>query len=351
MRRAMLYAPHDLRLENVEEPALRTGEVLVRIHACGVCGSDLHLYAGHDPWNSAGPGPRCLGHETAGVVERVAPSVTKVAPGDSVAVEPMFLRACRLCDQCRRGASNRCDRRGFWHGQRSGVGGFADLEAVAESNVHPLAEGLDLETAAFADVYACALHALRRDQVKHAGTLLVIGSGALGVAVCQMAKALGVPRVVLAGRRPEPLRVAYESGAADAVVHGDAAKVAKAIGPGGADLVVEAVGGDGSTMDMALELAGRGGVICILGAFWRPVQIDYSRANAKELSVVFSSAYSQTGTDPEFPAALRMLAARKVAAHPLITHRYPLERIGEAFEVSSTKRTSGAIRVLINPAG
>jgi threonine dehydrogenase-like Zn-dependent dehydrogenase len=346
---ARLHAPRDLRVERLPDPVPAEGEVLVGIRACGICGSDLHLYAGHDPWRSAPPGPRCLGHETAGIVTAVGSGITRVAPGDPVAVEPMFLRACGRCRHCLAGASNRCLDRGMWRGRKSGVGGFAEFELAAESNVYPLPPDLDLEVAAFADVYACALHALRRADAQRAATLLVIGPGALGLAVAQTARALGVPRIVVLGRRPETLPAVRAAAGPGTVVVADPKEAAEALGPDGAEAVVEAVGGDGATMAEALRLAARGAAIGILGAFWRAMPVDYAEANAKEITIAFSSAYSQTGADPEFAAALRLLAAGQVDPARLVTHRYPLERIGEAFQIAADKRSSGAIRVMVRP--
>ena len=119
-------------------PDARPGEVLVRIGAAGVCGSDLHPYRGASPWGAQEPGPRRAGHELAGTIEALGPGVTHLAVGQRVGVEPMHLVGCGRCRQCRRGDYHVCPTRGMHNGQRRGSAGFSELDLAVAENVYPL---------------------------------------------------------------------------------------------------------------------------------------------------------------------------------------------------------------------
>jgi threonine dehydrogenase-like Zn-dependent dehydrogenase len=232
-----------------------------------------------------------------------------------------------------------------------GVGGFADFELAPESNVHPVPTGVGLDVAALTDVYACAVHAVRLARRTTGGPAAVVGTGGVAMALGQVARASGFSPVTMIGSRSHALSRALEAGAADHVLSS-----ADGHRPPGAEapreppcVVFECAGGNGSSMQTALSLIAPGGMICVIGAFWDDVPIGYDIANSKEVSVKFSNAYSQTGTDPEFPAALRLMRDRKVDPRPLITHRFSLDRINEAFAAAADKASSEAIRILIQP--
>ncbi len=351
---AQLVGPGKLDLLDAPTPEPGREEVLVRVAGCGVCGSDLHLYRGEDPWGTAPSGPRGLGHETAGTIAAVGPGVTRVGTGDRVAVEPGFLRACRTCAWCRRGHSELCADRGRWREGRLGVGGFAEFELVPESNVYPVAGRIPLRAAVLTDVYACAAHAVRRVGGPRPVLATVVGSGAVGLAIGQVARAAGFGPVVLVGRRKPVLDLAIAVGAADVTIDASdtehvSAELTSVTGVTGVDVVFEAAGGAGQSIRDALTLLARGGTLCVAGAFWQDVPLPYALANRTEATVVFSSAYSQTGEAPEFATALALLATGQVRAEPLITHTFPLTRIGDAFDTALAKQSSGAVRVLVSP--
>lgn len=351
MRVARLTGHGQLTVIDVAKPDPSRGEVLVRVHGCAICGSDLHLFRGHDPWRSPSAGPRSLGHETAGTVEAVGIDVTRIMPGDRVAIEPGFLRACRRCPWCMKGRSELCQDRGEWQGRKLGVGGFADFELAPQSNVHPVPAGVGLDVAALADVYACAVHAVRLARRTAGGPAAVVGTGGVAMALGQVAKADGFSPVTMIGSRSRALSRALEAGAADHVLSSADGHPAPAAEPprDPPGVVFDCAGGNGSSMQRALSVIAPGGLICVLGAFWDDVPIGYDMANSKEVSVQFSNAYSQTGADPEFPAALRLMMERKVDPQPLITHRFSLDRINEAFVTAADKSSSEAIRILVQP--
>ena len=352
MKTAVFYGGPDIRVEEREIPEPGEGEVLVRVAAAGICGSDLHYYRGEDPWGSA-VWPQRIGHELAGVVAAVGPGAARFAPGQRVAVEPMHLLGCGVCRLCRRGDSHLCPQRGLHRGRRRASAGFSEFDVVAEQNVFAVPDGLPLEVAALADVYACALHALHRAPLRPMDTALVLGTGPVGLAVGQVARLAGCRRTIVVGRREAALEAALALGAADAVVDSrreDAVSEVLALTDGwGADVVFESVGGAGEALPLGVAAAARGGVIVILGAFHGDVAVSYREANRRELDLRWSSSYSTWAGVREFQLALDLLAGGRVDAAGLLTHRFPLARIGEAFAAAHDRSVSGAVKVLVEP--
>lgn len=354
MMAARFYGGRDIRVEELPDPLPGPGEVLVRIRAAGVCGSDLHPYRGANPWGAEGAGPRRAGHELAGVVAALGDGVTGLELGQPVGVEPSHLVGCGACRQCRRGDYHVCPRRGMKDGERRGSAGFSELDLAASANVYPLPSSVSLDAASLLDVYGCGVHAINRVPIRAMEYVCVVGTGPIGLTMGQVARAAGASRVIMIGRRDAPLDFALQVGAADAVVNNTAvASLSEAV----ADLtegelcdaVFETVGGTEDTMSQAVEAAAFGGRIGIIGAFWGDVAVAYRAANRKELDLLWCNSYSTFHGQREFQIALDMLAAGRVQAEPLITHRYPLSEIAEAFQAADDKRASGAVKVIVQP--
>jgi threonine dehydrogenase-like Zn-dependent dehydrogenase len=354
MKAALFYGGRDIRVEELPDPTPGPGEVLVRIGAAGVCGSDLHPYRGANPWGSPEPGPRRAGHELAGTVAALGPGVTGLEIGGRVGIEPMHLVGCSRCRQCRRGDYHVCPSRGVRNGQRRGSAGFSELDLVVAENVYPLPDSVGLEAASLLDVYGCGVHAINRVPLRAMEHVCVVGTGPIGLTMGQVARAAGARQVVMVGRRDEPLEFALKVGAADVVVNNTAvASLGEAIADltGGelCDAVFESVGGTSDTMAQAVEAAAFGGRIGIIGAFWGDVAVAYRAANLKELDVLWCNSYSTWHGQREFQIALDLVAEGRVQAEPLISHRFPLREIARAFEAADDKRSSGAVKVIVQP--
>ncbi|MEM7355196.1 MAG: zinc-binding dehydrogenase, partial [Acidobacteriota bacterium] len=268
--------------------------------------------------------------------------------------EPMQLAGCGACPPCRRGDYHLCGGRDH-DPQRRRSAGFSELDVADVGNVFPLPEQVSLAAASLADVYACAVHAIHRVPIEMSSTVAILGTGPIGMALGQVARAVGARRTILVGRRPEPLDQALAAGAAnhtvDASREESLAAAVRALTDGeGAAVVFEAVGGSGDTLRQAVAMARPGAVVGILGAFVGDVAVAYREANAKELDLRWSNGYSTWRGAREFQIALGLIAEGRVEAAPLITHRYPLERIAEAFAAADDKRSSGAIKVVVEPS-
>lgn len=359
MKAALFYGGKDIRVEEVARPWPGPGEVLIEVRAAGVCGSDLHRYRGHDPWGSAPQGqgqePRRAGHELAGVVCELGPGVDDLTVGQAVAVEPMQLAGCDRCPPCRRGDYNVCPRRGMFGDRRWTSAGFSELDLARRGHVFPLPSQLPCAVAALADVYACAVHAIHRAPIEATDTVLVLGTGPIGLALGQVARLAGARRTLLVGRRRAPLDTALRIGAADEVISlAEVDRLGEAVRDlgieAGVDLVFEAVGGSGNGLLLqGLDALAFGGTLCILGAFEGDVALPYRDANDKEITVRWSTGYASWQGRREIEIALDWMADGRLQAAPLVTHRFPLSKIGEAFRAADDKQTSGAIKVMVEP--
>lgn len=354
MKAALFYGGRDIRVEELPDPIPGPGEVLIRIGAAGVCGSDLHPYRGANPWGPQEPGPRRAGHELAGTVVALGSGVTGLDVGQRVGVEPMHLVGCGRCRQCGRGDYHVCPSRGLKDGKRRGSAGFSELDVVVAANVYPLPDSVSLDVASLLDVYGCGVHAINRVPLRAMEHVCVVGTGPIGLTMGQVARAAGARQVIMIGRRDEPLAFARQVGAADTVVNnatvaslGDA--IADLTGGELCDAVFETVGGTSDTMHQAVEAAAFGGRIGIIGAFWGDVSVAYRAANRKELDLLWCNSYATWHGQREFQIALDMLASGRVQAEPLISHRYPLTEIAEAFRAADDKRASGAVKVIVQP--
>lgn len=356
MQAAMFYGGTDIRVEELPEPTPGPGEVLVRVRAAGICGSDLHGYLGTSPWRrrDEGHGPgRQDGHELAGEVAALGAGVEGLTVGQRIGIEPEHLIGCGTCIFCRRGDTHICPLRGQRHGERHGSHGFSQYDVCVATNVHPLPDTVSLDAAAILDCYGCAVHAVNRVPIKAYQTVVVLGTGAIGMTLGQVARASGARRVIMVGRRDEPLARALAAGAADEVVSASSGDPVTAIAERtahhGAEIVFETVGGAAPTLVQAVQMAQRGAAVCILGIFTEQPPLDTRTSYGKELTITWSNSYGRWDGRSEYDIALDMLASGRVRAEGIITHHYPIEQIGAAFAAAADKQGSGATKVLVTP--
>ena len=288
------------------------------------------------------------GHELAGEVAVLGPGVDGLKVGQRVGVEPGHLVSCGHCRWCRRGDTQLCRELGQVNGRRHHSTGFAEYSLELAQSCYSLPDGLQSEEAAILDVYAVAVHAIHRVPIRPMDTVLVLGTGAIGLATAQIARAVGAREVIVVGRRDAPLEVARRLGC-DTTINSSREDLTRAVGVPGADAVYEAVGGEAATLRQAVEVAAHGGRVCVIGAFRDAQLVDPVACMRKELSLCWAWSYGQWDGVSEYQIALDLLASGRIKAAPLITHRFPLERIGEAFAAAADKRASGAIKVLLLP--
>ncbi len=342
------YGSRDLRVEQVPDPTPAAGEVLVRVTAAGICGSDLHEYRGE---YSSPPGTplRIMGHELAGVVWGLGQGAGEgLQTGTHVGINPLV--GCGSCAYCRSGMIHLCDSLSTIGIHRPG--GFAEFTCVPAVNCYALPGSVTDEAAALLDVYACAMHGLSRLPVKPGDSVAVIGSGAMAMAFAELSRLAGASLVFMVGRRKATIeRVAGLAGAVPvAQDERNPLEAIKSLTDGrGVDIVYECVGGTGQTLAIAMQMSRKGGSLGIEGVHIQPQTINSTDALIRELCVVWFNSHGMRGTRNEFEIALSLMAEHRISPGQMITHRFTLERISEAFAAAQDHTTTGSIKVIVNP--
>lgn len=349
MRAAVLGGPGNIYVTTKPVPAVGPDDVLVRVHRATLCGTDISIRS-RAFFDGDGPpeGTFTPGHEYAGVVVAVGESVDEFAIGDRVVAEAH--RGCMRCTNCLFGRYTDCLNNGMTtKGHRTqGMtvdGGFAEYVVNHVSTLHLLPASVGFDEAAALTTAGTVMHALDvlRDLVVGAN-VAVIGPGAIGLLAVQVLKELGAGFVALTGTRPERLAIGVDYGA-DLVV--DVSKedpvdaVRRGNGNRGVDIVLEC-SGSGPALDNALGMVRRGGDIVLVGFFSGPVAADLNSAVMNGVTL-----HTVRGEGARSVARAVSLAGQgRVRTAELITHRFPLERIDEAFETYAN-RVDGAIKVML----
>jgi 2-desacetyl-2-hydroxyethyl bacteriochlorophyllide A dehydrogenase len=335
MKAAVLHGPRDLRVHASPDPVVGDDEVVVRVAAAGLCGTDYSIWSGDRPVAY----PRVMGHEFLGEVAAVGAGVTRVVVGDRVVVEPNY--SCGRCPLCTEGNRNLCLSR-----TAVGIdadGGFAELACVPARCCWPQPAGLAAEDALLAEPLAVVVRAVSRGSPRPGEAAAVLGEGTLGLLALQVLRARGA-RVLVVSRTARRFELARAFGAAATHVVGDGALDATArtfSGREGVDLVVETAGTP-EAAGHALELVRPGGRIVLTGLPHAPTPLSVFTVVRREITISGSMIYQD-----EFPEALRLLAEGRVRGRPLITHRFSLDAIDQAF---IAHRDPASIKVAVLPA-
>ena len=345
MKAAQFYGGKDIRVETVPDPSPQAGQVLVQVEAAGICGSDLHGYH-HQPEKPLSP--RIGGHELTGQILDTGSGMNDaplhIRKGGRVAIEPIV--PCNVCPECLNGYYNICAE------LRHGGGGFAEFMVAPISNAYALPDSVSVEGGALAEVYAVAVHAVNRAGVSPGDRVAIIGSGPVGLTIAQVADVAGATSIAMLGKPDGPLQIAYEAvGAVPINVDKtDAVAEIKAWSDGrGADVVFEAVGGTANTLEQATEIAAKRGRVCMVGGHRTPLSFSERFARSRELTIIWSFCYGRRGGKTEFQIAIDLLAAGKLDANPLVTHRFGLDDITEAFAVAAGRDEHDSVKVLVFP--
>lgn len=329
MRAVRLFAPHDLRLAQVDLPDPKPGEVTIRVEAAGICGTDRHLYLGEFP----SKGPVTLGHEFSGII---------TATGAGVAL-PLGLRVtcdpndpCLSCPQCLRGRVNLCDANIATGLHRDG--GFAPFATFPAHKALPLPEDLHPHHGAFAEPLACTIHGLDMAALRPGERCIILGGGVIGLLALQLARMAGAEVMMLTRSRAKQ-DLALTLGATH--VAGDAA-AALAIWPCGADAVVECAGVV-ETVELAPRITATGGRVVVLGVLpaGAKVQIEPFDLLFREIQLLHSFINPFTHA-----RAAAMIAGGHIAIAPLITRTIALD---EAVRAISTPPPPGEVRAIVVP--
>ena len=340
MKQALFAGPKSFEIKqgDAREPGL--GEVLVRVRNTGICGSDLHFYRGEFPMR---PGS-VLGHEVAGEVAALGEGVAGFEKGARVALE--LFNVCMRCPQCRSGNYHLCPSRKLYG--LGEPGGLAEYITVPDYALYPLPDEVDFELGALVEPLTVGVHGLRLVDLRFGETVAVLGAGSIGLLAAAAAKEMGAARVAITARHPHQRAMAEAIGV-DAVYDATDDGVRKlARDLGGADVVVETVGGEAETLGQAMNIAGPGGRISVLGAFTKPVTLNPIMFFVKEVRLFGSNCYGRGGRLADYELGIEIMRRNSAKLRPMITHRFALDDVAQAFATADDK-SSGAIKVTITP--
>ncbi len=343
MKSLLLSGYNHLEIADSPAPVAGSGEVLVRVEACGICGSDVH---GYDGSSGRRIPPIVMGHEAAGTVAAIGPGVDGYAVGDRVTFDSTVY--CGACAWCQRGDVNLCDNRqviGVSCGDYRRHGAFAEYIAVPQRILYRLPDNLSFAEAAMLEATSVALHAVRVSQVKGGETALVVGAGMIGLLTLQAARALGCARVMITDVDASRLGLAKEVGAEE-VLHASGAelvaKVLEATGGRGVDLAFEAVGRS-ETVNGAIDCTRKGGTVTLIGNIQPEMTLPLQKVVTRQLRLQGSCASAG-----EYLQAIELIAAGKIKVAPLITAIAPLEE-GPRWFSRLHAREPNLMKVILTP--
>ncbi len=341
MKAAVFYGKHDIRIEELPVPVPKEDEVLIKVEACGICGTDVHIFNGDEGAAQTPPGT-VLGHEFAGEVAAVGEKVTDIQTGDRVCVDPNKL--CNECYYCKSGIGHFCE-----HITGIGTtvnGGFAEYCCVPRSQVYPISSRTEYTKAAMAEPVACCLHGIDLCDISCGDTVLVIGGGMIGLIMLQLAKLRGAAKVILLEPIGEKRRLAEALGADLCIdpAAGDVNQVLLHHGVHRIAVVIECVGRT-ETVAQAISLAGRKSTVMLFG-LTRPedtVAVRPFELFKKEITI--KASYINPYTQQR---AIDLIDSGRIDVSSMVYQMAPLEKLPEILE-DAQLRSRG--KFIILPCG
>jgi len=347
MLAAVYYDVGDMRVEEVPRPTISDEEALLRVRAASICGTDLRIYSsGHfkiPPGTS-----RILGHEFAGEVATVGSMVKSLTPGMRIALAPNI--GCGACEQCIQGHNHLCPTY-----EAFGIsldGAFSEYmlipkEAIHQGNIVLLPEGVSFEEAALNEPFSCCYNGSRACRIEPGDSVLIVGAGPIGIMHLFLASLSGASKVIISEMIEERLTKASELGA-DLVINPEkedlAAAIREATDGRGVDVIIVAASSP-AAQEQALELAAPQGRINFFGGLPQGrefINFNSNRVHYKQLVVTGTTGSSNY----QYRKSMEIIASRRVDLSPLISARFPLSKVEEAFTVAASKK---AMKVLITP--
>lgn len=320
MRSAVFYGKHQLKVEDMPMPEVGAKDVLIRVKACGVCGTDVHIYEGDKGAAEVTP-PTILGHEFAGVVAKTGEEVKGFKEGDRVCIDPNCY--CGLCEPCRDGIAHYCEHM-IGYGTTVN-GGFAEYCAVDERQVYHLGEQTSFEQGAMAEPVACCLHGIDMCEIQPGHQVVVIGGGMIGLLMLQLAKLAGAAKAALI----EPVEAKREIGrrmGADVCIDPltqDVKKELEAAGMTRVRTVIECVG-RASTIEQAIDIAGNKAVVMMFGLTKPDEEIQVKPFQIFQKELVLKSSYINPYTQKR---ALELIDSGRVDVSSMICEVCGMEKL------------------------
>ena len=343
MKSMQLTGIRQMKMFDTPKPDIQNDtDVLIRMQAVGVCGSDVHYYVNGKIGAQVVEFPFPVGHEGAGIVEKVGAAVTSLHAGDRIAIQPAM--PCRTCDQCIAGRPHTCRNLRFLGNPGQAEGCLSEYIVMPQESCLPVSSSMSFEQATISEPLSIGLYATRLAGEVKGKNIAILGSGPIGLSVLSGVRLAGAGNVYVTDKIDERLAIARKSGATSTynILRGDAVEEMKKQEPLMLDLVFECCGQQ-DALDQAIQLLKPGGKLMIVGIpefsmFSFPV--DELRRN--ELSI--QNVRRQNGCDKE---AIRVIADGSVKVDHWITHRFSFDRTKEAFDLVAGYR-DGVMKAIIN---
>ncbi len=344
MKALLLERYEDLQVVDMPEPACAPDEVLIRVAACGICGSDVH---GYDGGSGRRIPPIVMGHEAAGTIERVGAEVSEYRPGDRVTFDSTVY--CGHCEFCRRGEVNLCETRqvlGVSCTEYRRNGAFAELVAVPARILYRLPDGFPMEEAAMLEAVSVALHGVAVSKLQGGERVLVIGAGMIGLLTAQATREAGCSSVLIADIDAARLQMAADVGIPDTLQFSGpelVAEVLRRTHGRGVDVVLEAVG-RAETVTAAIDCVGRGGTVTLIGNIQPEVVLPLQKVVTRQVRLQGSCASAG-----EYTEAIRLLFSGAITVKPLISAVSSLDDAASWFKRLHA-REAGLLKVVVTPS-
>ena len=340
MKASYFLGNKSFEVRDVEPQQPGNDEIMIKVGACGICGTDVHIFHGEKGSAEVVP-PVVLGHEFAGEIVAIGKAVRHFAVGDHVTVDPNIY--CGKCEFCKSGKKQLCENLYAIGVNRNG--GFAQYCTVPEAQCIKLRKDIPYQVGAMAEPVACCLHGIRRVKIGPGDTVCVIGGGAIGLIMVQLAKLAGASAVVVSEPVEMRRNVSMQVGADDTIdpFHEDLfGRFQELTGEQGADVVIECVG-RAEASHQAITLANKGGHI-LLFSVPKPgaeVSLDLTSVYQKELDIYGSFINPDTQS-----RAVALINSGRLDLLPIITHQYPLSQLEQAIQ---KQMDMDSLKVVIDP--
>lgn len=329
--RYKLVAPRKIVAEDVSIPKPSNNEVLIKVKACGICGTDIHAFHGKHPFITT---PIVLGHEFSGV---------EVKSGRRVVAEPSVV--CGKCYNCKSGRYNICNELKVLGCQIDGA--FSEYVTVQKEKVYEIPDILSFEEATLVEPTAVAVHGVKKVHPVRNSRIFIFGAGPIGLLTLQVLKAFDAEEIIVADISQFRLELAKDLGARYIInpMKGNVVKwVHEKFGPDGIDKVFECVGGTQElTINQSIKLTRKGSQILVLGVFQGKMPVDMALVQDRELELLGSLMYTQT----DFLESIKLIRERRINLKKLVSKVLPIEKVREAFDLIEREREK-MVKVVLN---
>ncbi len=346
MKAAVFSGPGQMEIKEVPTPRAEKGEIVIRVKACAICGTDLRTFRfGHKKVKP----PQVIGHEIAGVISEKGEDVTGWKIGDRVTVVTSV--GCGTCRLCRQGRNNICAKTealGYYY-----PGGFAEYikipaESIVQNSIIRLPDSVSFDEAAVVEPLSCCINAQNFLNIRKGDSLVLFGAGPIGLMHIELAQALGATKTIMVDINPERLTSSAKLVRIDHLVNSSekdpVAEVMRLTEGEGADVIITANPAK-ITHEQAFRMAAIRGRISLFGGLPKDdsvIRFDSNIVHYREISVFGAFASAR----PEYEEALNLIKTKKIDAKKFISHRFPLDGITEGFKLVQEGK---AIKVVINP--